>query len=361
MVELATISDIVLSDKYPFVRTIYFKDKKYRVVLASNLNFDIGEEVLYIPDGSILPPTLLKNIGLWDYEEHKGRLGGLKGDIVKPYRFNSDKAYFSYGMILPLDKVGIENHTGPLDLRENKELDKLLQIRKYEKGLPYYYKGALFMADIRLKKTPIPDLEDVYTEFIGESEVYVERLVPGRSFLVTMSRSIRDHNAIGKDHNIYISTNGLKKYVFFSGVSSAFRNNPFIRLFLSSRLPMLMDLHLKQRTSPDLITYEMVQAFEPIGHERLDHPDRNKMLLTDVFIGTEPFGRYMTRDEKKRHCNVANVKQPPELYEGPFDFDLIKGMAENEKYGVVVRSENNTKRAILYREQFRIDRLRESR
>lgn len=362
MVEIATISDIKVSDKYPFVRTIYFKDRKYRVVLASTQDYSIGEEVLYIPDGTILPPHLLKYLGVWNASENKGYLHGSEGNRVRPYKYNGDDDYYSFGMIGKLPPNGIYTYDNrSIDLRNSLDIDKDLQVVAISKGLPYYYKGEMLMADIKLQRPVLPDIESVYTDFTMESEVYAEAIVPGRSFYTTVSNKVREPRAFGKNHNVFITTPGLKKYVYFADTHSNRISNPFIKVFIHSRVLDLMESMVTSPSMNGLITCEMTQYVNTFGKEQEVFTGLDSIVLTDVFIGSVPWGRYLMRDEVKRMAKFSGVALAPEIYEGEFDYDLLAKLAEDTAYGLIIRSFDNQKRAYLFNKYFRTARVRETR
>lgn len=356
-VEAITISDIRLSDKYPFVRFLYFKDRKYQVVLASNLDFSIGEEVVYIPDGVKLPPYLLKHLGLWDAKENKGMLFGKEGNVVRAYRFNSDLDHYSYGLIVKVPNGFIDTPHGPQDIH-TENLENALQIKRNTPGLPNYFAGDLFLADIRIEKRVMPELECVYTEFLNDSDTTVESLLPGRIFYATITNTVADANALGIDHNIFITTGGLNKYSFYSRSRRNLRGNLFVKRFVETGIQDVMRSLLGVSYKRTYVTFELILKNTAFGNNNTEDAKKNQLLLNDVFFGEIPFSRYMNRTEKIKLCKMLGIEMAPELYVGPFDYDTVFDLAEKEKYGVVVRSDNCTKRAVLYNRQYRFKYLK---
>lgn len=350
--EVATISDIVLSEKYPYIRFIYFKDRKYQVVVASNNNYDVGEEVLYIPDGSILPPELLKQFNLWDSAENKGLLSGALGNMVRSFYYGGDKDHFSYGIIRRV----VNGKVGDVDVH-SKELGKQLGIVYLPKGNPYYFAGDAFYYALRQERPDIPDLEYVYKDFEGE-DVFVESLVTGRRFFVTISRYDRDHNALGNDHNIFLTSEGFNKFVFLARTKKNMKGNLFCKLFDNKGLIPILETFLAGERGINYVTFEMLLRSTSFADKRPEKAKVEHMLLTDVFYGTVPFGRYMFQKEKKNMCRLLTIPLMKEVYNGEFDYDMVYSLAESEPYGVVVRNEINTKRAVLYNRAYRHYRVR---
>lgn len=350
--EAATIDDIVLSTKYPYIRFIFFKDRKYQVVVASNNNYEVGEEVLYIPDGSVLPPDLLKQFNLWDSTENKGLLSGALGNMVRSFYYGGDRAHYSYGIIRRV----VDGKICDVDVHD-KDLGKQLGIVYLPKGNPYYFAGDAFYYALRQERPDIPDLEYVYKDFEGE-EVYVESLLPGRRFFVTISRYDRDPNALGDDHNIFITGEGYNKFVFLARTKKNMRGNLFCRLFDKKGLIPIINTFLQGERGVNYVTFEMLIRYTAFADKRPDYAKLESLILTDVFYGTVPFGRYMFQKDKKKLCNLLAVPMMKEIYDGEFDYNTLYSLAEHEPYGIVVRNDINTKRAVLYNRDYRHYRVR---
>ena len=64
--------------------------------------YKVGDLVVHIPDGALLPVALLKRLDVWDEAEGKGRLRGPLGNRMKSSRF---RKVMSEGMLLPPAEV----------------------------------------------------------------------------------------------------------------------------------------------------------------------------------------------------------------------------------------------------------------
>lgn len=59
-----------------------------------------GDLVAYIPEASVLPVDLLKQLGFWNEEKGRGTLSGTKGDRVKAAKL---RGILSTGILIPLE------------------------------------------------------------------------------------------------------------------------------------------------------------------------------------------------------------------------------------------------------------------
>ena len=363
--ELVTISDITPSEQHPFAKVIRFVGKLYQVVMTSSLSYAVGEEVLYIQDGTILPPPLLKYLNLWDEEQHIGQLYGKNGDTVRPFKFNYEDDLKSFGMIVKIPADGcIRLGSHVVDVRKSNDLDKDLGVVPITKGIPYYYRTSVCLADIRFTQPRIPEIEQVPTLFDDESEIYADRITQGRKFYVTVAPSIRNPYAFGKNHDVYVTMEGLRKYVYFSSAahdSQEYNKNAFIPIFLHSRVMDLMNSMVYSAQSKGIFTCEVLQNVQSFDRNVLKTGGIKSLVLTDAFYGLEPFERHLTRYELNKMARMAQFRTRDELYQGPFDYEALQKLAEEQLYGLYLRNDLHTKSAYLYNWRHRIGRCKQKR
>ena len=352
--EAATISDIVLSNDYPFVRTVYFKDRKYKVVVASNKEFNVGDVVLFIPGDSRLPEWLLKYTNFWDYKNNCGLLGGKKNDIVCPFNYGGNSAYFSYGMFISVPSGIIVKPDGKEVNITDEDVDKKLGVSYLHHGIPYYFSGDFFYMDVSVNRSGVPEIEVNYTEFENENEVIYEEYVPGRKFYVVIDRNEAHHMALGPDHNIYITTDEFSNYMFLSRTKRNMSGNLFVKSILNTGLDKDITTYFNLYNKFHKLTLEfMLRSTAFGGNKKLLDPLRNMLTVTDVYINSVPFGRFLSVEERNYLARNLELKTPTELYAGEFNYETIVSLGE--KAGLVVRSPDSKKRGVLYT---KYDRLR---
>lgn len=87
----------------------------------------VGQPVVYVPEGALVPEDVLKERGYWDHEKNKGLLEGKRGNRVKMRRF---AGFESRGLLFYVESLGNDwtgENTNPdvigWILRENKPED----------------------------------------------------------------------------------------------------------------------------------------------------------------------------------------------------------------------------------------------
>jgi len=66
--------------------------------------YKIGDLVVHIPHGAILPETLMRRLDVWDEEKGCGLLNGAQKNKIKRSKFSG---IMSEGMLLPADETSI--------------------------------------------------------------------------------------------------------------------------------------------------------------------------------------------------------------------------------------------------------------
>jgi hypothetical protein len=64
--------------------------------------YAVGDLVVHLPDGAVLPTALLRRLGVWDDDAGRGTMKGSIGNRVKASRF---KGVLSDGMLFPVGEV----------------------------------------------------------------------------------------------------------------------------------------------------------------------------------------------------------------------------------------------------------------
>ena len=111
-----------------------------------------GDLVAYIPEDSVLPEWLLRELDFWDEEKGKGRLNGSAGNRIKAMRL---RGILSQGVIYPCCGITAEDgtHFRKWMRMANGEIEKVgeghdvadqLGITKYEPVIPASMGGEVF-------------------------------------------------------------------------------------------------------------------------------------------------------------------------------------------------------------------------
>lgn len=225
----------------------------YRSIVKKG-EFQPGNLVAYIPEGSLLPEWLMKRLGLWDAEKACGKLSGKAGDRVKAIRLRGE---LSQGICFPVTQDSAETGaivTGDADgcfslVREGDDVASLLGIRKYEPPIPVSMSGEVFNAGERL--TIKFDVENwkSYPDLIqeGEEVVFTEKLHGTCTIVAILPYKDSHPEAFGERNNILIFSKGL------GGKGMVFKNNEKNRdnLYVRATRKLIERIDEVQRGNPD--------------------------------------------------------------------------------------------------------------
>jgi RNA ligase (TIGR02306 family) len=76
------------------------------VTIVGKGQFKPGDWCCYMEIDSIIPSSILKDQGLWDYEKNVGKLAGRAGDRLKTRKFRFMGGIISQGLALPVSILG---------------------------------------------------------------------------------------------------------------------------------------------------------------------------------------------------------------------------------------------------------------
>lgn len=168
--------------------------------------YNIGDLVVYIPEGAIVPEMLLK-AGFWDTEKNKGILAGKNGDRVKAIKLRgvlSQGILFSVNMydgydadehfclmeyvqdILAIKAHNSHNGEGndffegidipyPSEIVEGLDVTKLLEIKKWEPEIPASMAGDVkYIGFQNCLKFDIEPMKKHIVSFVKGQEYEIE-------------------------------------------------------------------------------------------------------------------------------------------------------------------------------------------
>lgn len=352
--EAVTIDNIEISKKYPYVRIIQFRDRLYKIVTASNVLYDVGEKVLFLPDGTKLPVWLLKQLNLWSESSNKGILGGKFGNVIKPYAFARDYDLFSSGFIIKAQNETIETPKGPVNIFD-KDISSKLDLTYISKGNPYYFSGDVFLMDIPIPKNNCVDLEYAHINFLGKYVRYQEYL-PGRKFYIAIHRTKLHHSAFGSRNNIYVCGDNYGKYTFLSNTKRNVQGNLFVKIMKQLDLERKIENYLSNNSTWNQITIGFVIKASAFGARNVVAiTPQDNLVVVDIYINNVPFGMYLPQTEVDKFSKYFNIKTPEYLLEDFYSKeDAYSLVGTPGTTGVVVRTEDNYETAVLYSKEARM-------
>ena len=352
--EAVTISNIENCEKFPMVKKVQFKDRLYTVVTASLRNYSVGDEVIYISDGVILPDWLLKKLNFWDNKLNKGFLFGAKGNTVKAYYYGRDKSLFSYGMMLPYRNGEVETPNGNIIVRRDRIAEDL-ELKHIQKNLAYHLTGDIFLEDIKVQQEEFPEIEVACEKFINKPVIVQER-IPGKKFYITVSANKLNSHALGDGKNVYICANGYGKYRFLSDTKSNLSGNMFVKLFYTENLERVLSNILQRDGLSKQYTFSFVLGTPAFVVNNINQTGIKKyMYLVDIYTNEPPFGSFLPIERVNALAKGLGLPYPKTLYETVFDYnELMQYLLDDNARGFVIRTEDNIHAAMMYAPNERI-------
>ncbi len=188
----------------------------YRSIVRKE-QFKQGDLIVYIPEASVLPEAILRQLNLWDDAKNKGKLNGKEGNRVKAIRL---RGALSQGICMPAKQ----------EWTEGQNVAEELGITKYEPPVPVAMQGEVFC----LSPNPIHafDVEnvkrypDMYTNFCV---TVMEKLHGTFCGIVALPEGQSHPEAFGEKKNILIFSKGLGSRGLFFKNNEVNKTNLYVR------------------------------------------------------------------------------------------------------------------------------------
>jgi RNA ligase (TIGR02306 family) len=298
--------------------------------------FQVGNLVAYIPEGSLVPLPLLKEMGL------EGKLAGSQKNRVKAIKL---RGCLSQGLVLSYSKLidywvgayGIDVHTP----KEGENVAGVLGIIKYEPPMPAQFSG-------RIK--PCGDASYTVNYDIENIKKYHDYFVDGEE--VVMSEKIHGtlmEVGILSDGQVFVTSKGLAKRDFIIEDNESNDSNTYIRAYRKylgqEVMENLQTLLQEQFPMPQVVVFGEVFG---IGVQDLGyHQNETQFRAFDIYIGNKHKGSFLSVDAFIRCCDQLGIPRVEYLYRGPFSKEVldnytnglesISGNSAHIREGVVVR------------------------
>lgn len=281
----------------------------YRSVVLRG-KYRAGQRVVYIPENAIVPEALLRRMGLWDEEAGKGRLGGKRGDRVRPIRLRGE---LSQGLVFEADA----------DAAVGADMAARHGIVKYVPRVPTSMSGQVTAVGGFLVSYDVENIQK-YPDALaaGETVVITEKLhgtyacfsyVPPPA-----SRSLPEGLPNG---NVLVASKGLGARGLAFTDADENRGNLYVRTWKEQ----LRDTGVWRRVeeSADRPVHVMAEIFGR-GVQDLHYGAASPSLrVFDVFVGTPATGSFLDHDAFRRTTDDWGLERVPELATAPFSEELV--------------------------------------
>lgn len=307
---------------------------EYRSIVRKG-DFQDGDLVAYIPEGGVLPESIIRDLGLWDDTQGKGKLAGRRGDRLKAVRL---RGQISQGLVYPAregwdvgqdvtDMLGIKKYIAPIPTSMSGQV--------YSVGLDKTLRYAI--ENWKRYPTVLQDGEEVvFTEKVHGTFVQfcVYPFTEERPFLVCSKGTgerglvfdLGDVNA----GNVYVKA--AKAY----DIEQRVRNVQCTGWKRETDLPICILGEIYGRGVQDLAYGADVTYEDTIG-----------LRVFDVYVGPPGQGEYLSNDDLGLYCTALGLIRVPILYRGPYSnvvkdqyttgTETVSGQEQHMREGIVMR------------------------
>jgi RNA ligase (TIGR02306 family) len=344
--------------------TIYGKDAD------GSHKLNVGDHVVYLPEGAIVPEAVMKMIGMWreatpasDAIASTADMPGMKARKAQPARgalegSNHDRVktknlrgIISQGVVIPLTtKNGellltlpeTENGMETVKVELGQDVSRLLGIIKWEAPIPIgmagevcHIGGAITRFDFESIQT-LPDLFDV-----GQM-VHASEKGHGTCFNAAYIPGLNHPDCFGGG-DIYVASKGLGNKGLAFKDNEANKNNLYVRMLrreldkgLEGRLRALSERHGGRAV-------RFMGEVMGKGVQDLDYGFAEPVLrIFDIHVEGTPF----TPANTELYASELELDLLPALYVGPYDLEVLKTFRDGRdtisnshvREGIVIRA-----------------------
>lgn len=313
----------------------------YRIVVGKD-NWKTGDEILYIPEYSVLPENLIEALGL------EGKLAGSRKNRVKPLKLRGE---LSQGLVAPLTFLP---EGAIAELGKSANFAELLGITKWEPEVPTSMGGDVEGNYGLVNWIDIENLKKFPEMFEDGEEVTIDEKIHGTASLFTFVNPLSD------SPEILVSSKGLgaKKLTLKESA-----HNVYWTVLRNYRLADLAAHVAKSvESTSDTTTVTKVAVFgETFGSkvQDLHYGFLNGNLgfaVFDIFVEyRDSLGAHevwLNPEEVLALSSEVGIPLVPRLYTGPFSLEkvaelatgkeLVSGKELHIREGVVVRPVKRT-------------------
>lgn len=289
----------------------------YMSIIPKN-KYKTGDKVVYIPEQSIVPDNIIKELGL------EGKLAGKQKNRVKAIKL---RGILSQGLIYPSKD----------EWEVNQDVKDELGIFKYEPPIPSTLSGEVESWDGRLSF----DVENYkkYPHLIkDQEEVVLTEKIHGTCTLISyVPEDLRKDTML--DGKFAVISKGLSKQnLFFKDTKENREKN----VYLMATSQVIKDaLEKTFKESKDIVTL-LGETFGKVQDLRYGCDGRVDFRAFGLKVGSD----YLGIKDFLLFCKENNIPHVPVLYQGPFSQEVldkytdgkeqVSGQELNIREGVVI-------------------------
>lgn len=310
--------------------------------------FKINDLVVYIPEASIVPEWLIKELGLWDHEKNQGMLAGSNHDRVKIVKL---RGVFSQGLLYPLgyNEEGLpflnvngkardlfyhEGETLHMTVLEGLDCAEALGITKWEPPIPTHMSGQVANVFGHTVRYDIENIQKYPNVLENGEPVSVTEKIHGTLICIACDPTL-DHNDLFQRETIIASKGLLSKGLGFQWTEEN-RDNLYVRAFKNHFLNedglVWSSIRGYSRSHGSVPVHIFGEVFGQ-GVQDLQYGLKGTTLrVFDVFVGGPKDGEFMSPQEREKFLEFIGLEPVPELYRGPFSMEVIEKYRDGKEF-----------------------------
>ncbi|MFT4064344.1 RNA ligase (ATP) [Paraburkholderia sp.] len=324
--------------------------------------FRNGDLAAYLPEAALLPEWMLKELGMWDEINGKGKLHGAAGNRVKAIKL---RGVLSQGIVLP-GNVGDDEHPSLVLLtasrgnelcpvfestsfKEGDDAAEFLGVTKYEPTVPAHMAGKAIGANLDIThKYDFDNIKAHPTLFEDDEPVIITEKIHGTLLqIIVVPASQENEKFFGG--RVCITSKGL------GGRGIILDHNDETNLYaqavakhgLLQRVLDVLGPLADAVKEPVLVFGEVFGA----GIQDLSYGSQLEFRAFDICAGVRDRANFVDGESFENYCDGMGIKTVPLLYVGPFSRAKVAELTDGKttvggdhiREGVVVKSQHEVR------------------
>ncbi len=328
------VTKVLSVDHHPDADRLSIVHVKGFVCISGKLDdgshrYAVGDLVAYIPEASVFPEWLLKEMDFWNDEKGIGFLAGKQGDRLKAKRL---RGIFSQGVLYPirrevsagitLEWLDLPNKGFSVGVVEGVDVSEHLGLTKYEPPIPAGFAGDVCNIAGKTHGYDFESVQNYPDTFDADDDVVATEKLHGTHVQIGYIPEL-NNSELFYDGNLYVGSKGMaaKGLVFKDNETNAAKN-----IYVRMLKPLVEDgFGLLIKAISEAHDNKPVRVFGEIfgtGIQDLTYGFKKPVLyIFDIQIGYD----FVSYDKFEELAASLGLPIAPVLYRGKYDTaELVK-------------------------------------
>jgi RNA ligase (TIGR02306 family) len=332
--EVDDVIDHGNADRLSIVKVLGFEAITAKLDDGSH-RFKPGDKIVYVPEGAIVPPAVLKERGYWNEEKDVGMLAGKDGCRVKAIRL---RGVLSQGLVWHTtpDAITVDlddlTSSSPMvfiqSLGEERgavlgeDVADFFWIKKWDPPVPAGMDGDVIGATEFAYNYDIENYQ-TYPDFIVGQEIEATEKLHGTNFRISFRPGVNYPDLFGEG-DVAITSKGMgAKGLVLTNTEKNRVGNLYVRMAIELGLiDLIRDFGVRLGEAVDLFG-----EIYGVGVQDLHYgTTKPSYRAFDMRVNHQ----FLSPEEKADILQTLGIEQVPVLYRGPFDLDKLTALRDGE-------------------------------